>query len=193
MKSIFTHKVVKWFSIAALAILIVILALYFINTFNTKPDTSSPATSTVNTPSQTDSSRFSFSGAPNWRKGPSNATSMALFHTNGCFTSLEYKTGVVNPVTALEKIQADLVSMNYTVSPGGTVTTSLKTDGQDLQFQLNQYSVTGKGSGGEVKGGQEFGYLQLTKGYIEVKGFCDTADLLSTSAEALQAVEYKKI
>lgn len=191
MKRVFTHNIVNRFSVAAFTILIVIAGLYFV--FNTKPDTSSPATSTVNTPSQSDTSRFSFSGAPNWRKGPSNSTSIALFHSNGCFTSLEYKTGVANPATALEKIRADLVSMDYTVSPGATATTSLKSDGRDLQFQLNQYSVSGMGSGGEAKGGQEFGYLQLTDGYIEVKGFCDTADQLPTSIEALQAVEYKKI
>ena len=193
MKRVFTHKVANQFTITAFTILMVIVALHFVNTFNTKLDASSPATSTVNTPSQSVSSRFSFNGAPNWRKGPSNATSMALFHSNGCFTSLEYKTGVVNPATALEKIRSDLVSMDYTVSPATTATTTLKSDGRDLQFQLNQYSVTGTGSGGKAKGGQEFGYLQLTDGYIEVKGFCDTADQLPTSIEALQEVEYKKM
>lgn len=193
MKMTLNNKVLNPFIVTAVIILVVGNGLFFAFSTDAQLATSGAPSSTMSTPLHADTSRFSFSGAPNWRKGPSNATSMALFHTNGCFTSLEYKTGVVDPATALEKIRADLVSMDYTVALNDTATKRLKSGGQELQFQLNQYSVTGLGSGGIAKGGQEFGYLQLTDGYIEVKGFCDTADQLPTSIEALQAVDYNKI
>jgi hypothetical protein len=39
-------------------------------------------------------------------------------------------------------------------------------------------------------GGQEFGYLQLPHGYLEIWGYCDTAEQLPATIPALKAIKF---
>jgi hypothetical protein len=149
------------------------------------------ATPSTKPAAKTATSQFSFSGAPGWRKGPSNKTSMALFHgPHDCFTSVEHKTGSIDVAAELQKNQDSLTSGGYTAAPGAIQSVTLQTSTGPEQYTLRQYSVTGAGSAGTVKGGQEYGYVQLPDSYVEIKGYCDTADQLSATIPALQAIKF---
>lgn len=136
-------------------------------------------------------SQFKFTGANGWWQGATNKTSMALFHkTDGCFTSVEHKSGMVDTAAELQK-QYDMQTRGgYTVTPGNTQTLTIQTVAGQEKYDLHQSSVTGTGDGGKVKGGQEFGYVQLPSGYIKVMGYCDTPDQLPATLPALQAIKF---
>jgi hypothetical protein len=137
---------------------------------------------------------FSFvtAQALDWRKGPSNQTSLAVFHngTDGCFASMEYRPGAINTDAALQATQASLASSGYTSKPGAVLNLTLQTDTGQQQYQLHQYAVSGTGSSGQTMGGQEFGYLQLSSGYLKIESYCNTPEQLSTTMPALQAMSF---
>ena len=137
-------------------------------------------------------SQFSFSGTPNWRQGPTNKTSMALFHNirDSCFTSVEHKTGTVDAGAELQKTQASLTSEGYTITPGSTQTLTMQTNTGSKQYELQQSAVTTPAGASTLMGGQEFGYLQLTNGYLKIYGYCETAEELSATIPALQAIKF---
>ena len=135
-------------------------------------------------------SQFSFTGAADWWQGATNKTSMALFHSHDCFTSVEHKTGTVDVATELQKSQDVLANDGYTVTPGSIQTLTLQTIVGQRQYELHQSSVTTPAGAHAVKAGQEFGYIQLSSGYIKVMGYCDTADELPATIPALQAIKF---
>jgi hypothetical protein len=137
-------------------------------------------------------SQFSFTGAADWWQGATNKTSMALFHKYDCFTSVEHKTGTVDVASELQKMQDMLSSDGYTVAPGSTQTLTLQTTAGPKQYELHQSSVTTPADANKVKGGQEFGYIQLSAGYIKVMGYCDTADQLPATLPALQGIKFNQ-
>jgi hypothetical protein len=135
-------------------------------------------------------SAFSFSGATGWTKGPSNETSMALFHGQDCFVAVEYKAGTVDAAAELQSIQDDLVSNEYIFTPVTTQQVTIQTADGPQQYELHQSAVTSPGGTSQLKGGQEFGYLPLAKGYLEIEGYCDTADQLPVTIPALEALRF---
>jgi hypothetical protein len=136
-------------------------------------------------------SHFSFTGTPGWWQGATNRASMALFHNaEDCFTSVEYKTGIVDVAAELQKTQTILTNGGYTVMPGNIQTLALQTSAGSKQYPLHQYTVTGTGSAGKVEGGEEYGYLQLPNGYVKIEGDCDSPEELAATIPALQAVKF---
>lgn len=137
---------------------------------------------------------FSFAGASGWWQGATNQTSMALFHSaEDCFTSVEYKSGTVDASTELQKTKTLLTSMGYAVTLDNTQSLALHVSADSKQqYQLHQYAVTGAGSAGKVEGGQEYGYLQLSSGYVKIEGNCDNPTELTSTIPALQAVKLGK-
>jgi hypothetical protein len=135
-------------------------------------------------------SKFSFAGSTGWWQGATNNTSMALFRDHECFASIQYKPDTIDASSALKKTQADLVAGGYMSTPGTTVVASLKFEEGQQQYQLHQYTVTGTGNGGQLYGGQEFGYLPLASGHIEVQAYCNTPDELPMTVSALQAIKF---
>lgn len=136
-------------------------------------------------------SMFSFTGATGWWQGATNETSMAVFHKYDCFTSVEYKTGTVDIDAELEKVQNSVASGDYTVIPGSTQTLMLQTKLGPQKYELHQSSVVIPQGAMPVKAGQEFGYLQLSDGYIKIMGYCDTPDQLPATIPALQAIKFQ--
>ncbi|HSX05685.1 MAG TPA: hypothetical protein VLF69_04410 [Candidatus Saccharimonadales bacterium] len=137
--------------------------------------------------------RFSFRGTSGWWQGGTNKTSMALFpRTKDCFTSVEQKPGKIDAAAVLQKGEAMLRSEGYTVAASNVVTIILQTNTGQQPYELHQYGVTGIGSAGRLYGAQEFGYLQLTNGYIKIEGYCDTVDELPTTIPALQAITFNE-
>lgn len=182
------HNVVNRYTVSTLIVLILaVLAFVVLSTRDNSVASSAPQEVSSTKPTE---SMFSFIGASGWRQGPTNETSMALFHGHDCFTSVEYKIGTVDVTAELDKIQSNLKSMDYVSESTATLTTTLRFGAGQEQYQLHQYSVTGTGSAGPVKGGQEFGYLQLTNGYLKIEGYCDTVGQLPVTIPALQAIIY---
>jgi hypothetical protein len=75
----------------------------------------------------------------------------------------------------------------------------MQTTAGPQHYQLHQYVVSGGGGGAaqqiegsQVEGGEEFGYLQLSSGYLKIEGYCNAADELATTIPALQAYEFKE-
>jgi hypothetical protein len=168
-------------------VLLIVAAVAFILLRQNNTEASTPTKPAATTAK----SQFSFTGAPGWRKGPSNKTSMAVFNADHtCFISAEYKTGSVDAAAEVEKIKDKLADSGYTVTPGATQTIALQSNSGQHQYELYQYSVTGSGGAGTVKGGQEFGYSQLSSGYVKAEGYCDTAEQLPTTTPALNAIKF---
>ncbi|HEU0266735.1 MAG TPA: hypothetical protein VFQ70_03850 [Candidatus Saccharimonadaceae bacterium] len=136
---------------------------------------------------------FFFTKTPGWWQGATNATSLAAFsNDHTCFASMEYKTGTIDVATTLRKDQVELAGNGYTVTPTATQELSLKDNGDRVHYTLYQYSVTGAGNAGQLKGGQEFGYAQLPSGYVNVQAYCDTPAQLPSTIPALQAYSFTK-
>ena len=138
-------------------------------------------------------SDFSFSGMAGWWQGATNKTSMAVFQdSHNCFVSVQYNTGIVDTASVLQESETSLTSVGYTVTPGTVQAVSLQTNAGQQSYQLHQYAVSGDGGEGQLEGGQEFGYLQFSGGYLKIEGYCNTSDQLSATVSALQAIKYSE-
>ena len=136
-------------------------------------------------------SMFEFTGAEGWRKGPTNATSMALFSptnddgTSECFTSIEYKTGIIDVPAELEKQQTSVASSGATISPINTQATFIGTNAGQKPYETHYYTI--RGGDEQLMGGLGLGYLQFSKGFVEVESHCNTAEQLPSTVPAVQA------
>jgi hypothetical protein len=138
-------------------------------------------------------SQFAFTGSTGWWQGATNKTSMAVFQdTHSCFVSAEHKTGTVDAVAKLQKIQSSLASQGYMVTPGNIQTLILQTAAGQQRYELHQSTVTTPKGSNKVEGGQEFGYVQLSDGYIKIMGYCDTADELPATIPVLRAIKFNE-
>jgi hypothetical protein len=138
-------------------------------------------------------SEFKFTGAINWWQGATNKTSMALFHTlqDGCFVSAQRKTGTIaTDQASFQKTEDQLMTAGHTITPVATQTMTIQTDSGSRQYQLQQSSVTSPAGTSQVLGGQEFGYLPLSSGYLYIEGYCNTSAELAATIPALQAVTF---
>jgi hypothetical protein len=144
-------------------------------------------------------SMFSFAGATDWRMGPRNGTSMALFGKRDadgmspCFTSVLYTPGSIDIATKLEQTESLAMGTgdgSTTTTPLGTQTLTMQTTEGKRQYSLDQFKVASPPGQDHLMEGQEFGYLQLTNGYIKITGNCETADGLTTTIPALQAITF---
>jgi hypothetical protein len=140
-------------------------------------------------------SPFSFIGTTGWWQGATNKTSMALFqNSQNCFISVQYNnTGAIAASEAKQqKNQADLTNNGYTITPGPTEMITLQTNTGSQQYGLHQSSVVTPLGADQVEGGQEFGYLQGSKGYVFIEGYCNTAGELPSTIPALQAIKFNE-
>jgi hypothetical protein len=141
-------------------------------------------------------SKFSFTGSTDWRKGPSNDTSMALFGktrtdgTSACFTSIEYKTGTIDVQAELQKVISDFNKSGGTMTEMATVPAVLRTTNGDEQYNLHQFNAVSASKDNKVMSGVEVGYVQLDGGYVKVSGNCETFDELPSTIPALQAYKF---
>lgn len=86
---------------------------------------------------------FSFARTSDWREGPSNETSLALFGkqrkdgTSACFTSAEYKSGTVDVNAALQKQEGVYAAIGNTMTLVTTITNTLQTSSGEKQYDLH--------------------------------------------------------
>ena len=194
MKQKYNYKIINRYSISGLAILVIAAAAFTV--FIIKPGSTDAASSTKTAAVKPATPDFSFTGAAGWVQGPTNKTSMALFHgssiaqpaADGCFTSIEHKTGTVDVAAQLHKQQASLASSGATMMALSTPTTTIQTTAGPQRYQLHQYRLTGGST--QLMGGLELGYVQLSDGYLVMQGHCNTADQLAVTIPALQAYRF---
>lgn len=188
MKQKRNRNIVNRYTVGTVAVLIVAVTAFV--TIIGKHDTTEAASSPKTASTQSAESQFSFTGAPGWRQGPTNKTSMALFQDgHDCFTSIQHKTGTVDVAAEREKKQANDTKQGITSTPIGSLVVTLQSSEGQKQYQLHQYSASGTAGGQKVKGGVEFGYFQLPNGYLKIEGHCDTASQLPATIPALQAIK----
>jgi hypothetical protein len=109
-----------------------------------------------------------------------------------CFVNYFYWDKQIDPVVALEEMK------KFTVGAGDalyleTITThtiSMDTPEGVKEFQLHQYNLAGSGSD-QVAKGAEFGFVPLSKGYIDIRGYCNQSSQLSTTLPAILSVSLK--
>lgn len=140
-------------------------------------------------------SMFSFSDPQGWWQGVTTKTSMVVFDNNSshaCFVMLEYISGSVDADSEINKINAELTKHgeNYAITPLDTKKLELHTTAGPVGYELRQSSVTTPPGSSKVKGGQAFGYIQLSDGYVEIKGYCDTPEQLGSIMPALEAIKF---
>lgn len=139
-------------------------------------------------------SMFKFTGAENWRQGPANKTSMALFNSTDpkgespCFTSTEFYNGDIDEKAQLLKSRKSLKKSGHTVKSLGTKTLSIRTNTGNKKYTLHLSQVSSPKGTIEIMGGNAIGYLQLSNGYLKIYGNCNSAEDLPNIYPALQAV-----
>ena len=134
-------------------------------------------------------SQFSFAGTIGWWQGATNKTSMALFHNgDSCFTSVQHINGTADIAAELQKLQVSQAGEGGTATPGAVLAATLQTKSGPEQYELHQYTLTNPGM--DILHGLELGYLQLPGSYVKIEGHCDTADELSATIPALQAITF---
>lgn len=161
---------------------------------NNEPEVSADPTSTAEKSRGPGKSLFSFTGVEGWWQGATSKTSMALFEKEkGCFTSVEYKAGTVDADAELEKEREIHIKDGRTVTSLGTQVLTMQVSSGPQKYELHQSAIATPPGALKVKGAQEFGYLQLSGGYIKIMGYCDVFNDLPATVAALQAIKYKHI
>ncbi len=182
-------------SLVILSVAAIVVAAFISTIIYRNHTTASSASKSDTSVSRQPLFSFDANKAPGWWQGATNRTSMAVFdkdQTHACFVSAEYKKGTVDVDTEINKINADLTQSGngYTVTPLGSQTLELSINSTPQQYELKQSSVTTPEGAEKVKGGQEFGFVQLSKGYIKVMGYCDTPEQLPGTLASLQAIRF---
>jgi hypothetical protein len=158
-------------------------------------NTASPQTAAETRDNKAVDSMFSFSDSQGWWQGVTTKKSMVVFDNNkthACFVMFEYVPGTVNADTEISKIDNVLIKENYTITPLNSLELDMQVNSRPLQYELRQSAVTTPLGSSKVKGGQAFGYVQLTSGYVKIAGYCDTPEQLPSIVTALKAVTFKQ-
>jgi len=116
---------------------------------------------------------------------------MALFSkTTPCFVSAERKDGLVDATSEEQKSLDMLTDDGYGISSERTESLTMLVGTKPVQYELYQSAVVTPEGSLKVKGGQEFGYVQLTGEFVKVIGYCDNFEQLSDTLAALKAFKY---
>lgn len=148
-----------------------------------------PAAAMTTTP-KVERSLFSFDTrkAPDWRRGPSNGTSMAVFYKpTDCFASAEYHDGTVDITSVLQENQDDLTKSGYPTTQTAVVPMDLQTSTGVQSYDLHQYSVETPAGASAMYAAHEFGYAQLARGYVKIEAYCTSISDLAATIPALEA------
>lgn len=162
----------------------------------TRSSAKTPATTPHHSPtaimSATPLFSFDASRAPDWKQGPGNNTSMAIFtKTPGCFASVDIRKGAADEPQELGKVTAGFAEQGYDVKTLSPVTTtfSVSNNPSGMSYVLHPYALTGVGTGGYKT--QAFGYITLPERHISVQAYCSNDTTLPQIADALSAIVLK--
>jgi hypothetical protein len=110
-----------------------------------------------------------------------------------CFVSASYYEGNIDTNSALKEKEAGMVKgreNSTSLIKLGELTLRIKTSEGDKEYILHQYDLTPP-EGEEFQRGNEFGYIQMTDGYVYIFGVCPTANMLDSTIPAISALELK--
>jgi hypothetical protein len=109
-----------------------------------------------------------------------------------CFVTYSYyANNSKDPATALSDAEAfSTKGSKLSLQPTNIVPYVITTAVGSKSFDLHQFNVTG-GEGISMSRGEEFGFVKAGTGYIDIRGYCKTADQLSQTASVFSAVSFK--
>lgn len=105
-----------------------------------------------------------------------------------CFVTAFYQKGVVDIATALKEREDEMISADEdssSLKQVGTVQQTILTPDGIKEYTVYQYDMDVP----DVQRGNEFGFIPLDDGYVEVRGVCLTADLLPQTIPTLSAIK----
>lgn len=185
-----THKLSRLtdrYGASILVIFMVVLAwfvIFYVNRLN--PPQTYPSNFSLKAASSLDWSVTA--GLPS---EPGNANFFQAANKNGtCLITIFHRKGAINVATKVKQNEASFVKDGYSIKQVDTKTLTLKTATGPRQYELHQYHVTGDGIGWKMNPGQEFGYIPLSKGYLDVRGYCDSVEQLQATIPALRAIKF---
>ncbi len=107
---------------------------------------------------------------------------------DACFVIASYQEGTVDSAAMLAnktKPSDDTSTDTSTYVPTGTSEETIQTHEGAKTYSLHQYDLK---SPTPVQRGNAFGYVQLSKGYVQITSICPTAEDLADTEEALNAI-----
>lgn len=115
--------------------------------------------------------------------------------TGNCFVQYSYwSNNSKDPNQVLNEMAAPsdpAKGGTSTLQPTNTTSLTMKTPAGDTPFQLHQYNLTGPDTA-QMSTGEEFAVLKAGTGYIDIRGYCKTADELSVTLPVFSAVSFKE-
>ncbi len=110
-----------------------------------------------------------------------------------CFAMYFYKEGKVDVAAEIRNIEEN--TKNQDGSKGiqklGTHNYAMQTPDGTKEFTLHQYELIGADAAQSAKGNQ-YAFVPLDKGYIEIRSICETAEQLSEAQSVFEAVRLEK-
>ena len=181
------------YGVGVLLLMIIVVATGCILILNHKK--TADAAKSNSAPAKEVVSMFSFGGASGWTKGPTNGTSMALFHTgiDGCFVSAEYKTGTIDPAAAVQQWSSQAASDGHAATEVAAKDMTIKTNTGVKNYTLHEFNLAGDedhNAASPLMTGVDLGYLPLSKGYIKFTGDCNTADELPPTLDVFMSYKF---
>jgi hypothetical protein len=114
--------------------------------------------------------------------------------TGDCFVQYSYwANNSKDPEQVISELVANSDSTtvsSFSLQPTNTVNLKMNTSSGDVSFRLHQYNVVGSDAS-QMSDGEEFGAFKAGTGYIDIRGYCKTADQLSITLPVLAAVNFK--
>lgn len=101
-----------------------------------------------------------------------------------CFVMAFYQKGTIDITSTLKEV-VNTRDDSMTVKLTGTTQLSMLTPEGKKDYVLHQYDYV---TASAIQHGNEYGFIQLSDGYIKITGVCPTADMLPSTEAALSAL-----
>ena len=109
---------------------------------------------------------------------------------HSCFVDAGYHKGLVDVTAELNRRYQAAESGGHIVTPTDIKELTMQTSGEPLQYELHQSTVTMSDNQEKLMGGQGFGFIQLTDGYIRIMGYCEQPEDLPGTLPALESIRF---
>ena len=114
--------------------------------------------------------------------------------TGDCFVQYSYwANNSKDPDQVITELVANgdsTTAGSFSLQPTNTLNLTTHAPSGDIPFQLHQFTVVGSDAS-QMSDGEEFGAFKVGTGYIDIRGYCKTADQLSITLPVISAVSFK--
>lgn len=110
-----------------------------------------------------------------------------------CFVSYSLYQGKVDIAAKIKENEGRTTAnqASYSLDPINTTTLTIETPEGVKDYELHQYDLQVP-PGTQLSTGIQFAFVPLSNSYIELRGYCATADLLEMTIPALSAVSLSR-